>query len=414
MKHIISIGTIGLILLLAIVFFSQKVESEQQLSSLQLLSSADADLIETTHFLADNNGRPSVLIQQRSRKALLLTTDKNNAASRIELAEENIVRSEVSSGGSWFALAELNQSPERTLEISVYNNSGAKQYTILRPQPDDVQIPGLHLIEVDGSLIISDAANALLYRYDNSGNLLQTITLFEEAEYDLERVVDVSVAAETGHFAVAAGKHASAPAGSASLKPDADPQLFYFNKQGENQWTTALDGYNTLKCEIAPDASHIAVGSYTVYSDKAMHRVTAVVDNQANFVFSDDRLFKDAVFSADSRFLLLTENQYAQLVDLTNHDQDWEKNIPREQGVILERSIRPNGGEVAFLVAKQIFQEDRFLFTNPQVLRIIDGELQNQRPVADSPAGVLAIGYAKDNSFQMLLNNGVLSTSREN
>jgi len=412
MRPIYSIGLLGGLILLLAVLFSEKAESDQQNITKRLVPQAIAADIVHANFINQGSG-PAILVTNNNRQSLL--GSESSIVQQALATEGKLVKQVVSPQGKWFALAHLEMPEGSQITVSVYASDGTQRYQLKRPNARDMPIPGLHIFEKDGSIVLSDAAEARLFFYGPGGTLLETIEVYENASYDLERVIDVSIAAETGHIAVAAGKHGASPAGSTALKPDADPQLFLFNADRSLQWQKDLPGYNVLSCEVSPNGQFIAVGNYTVYTDKPMEHVSSILNESGETIYRNQRLFKNAVFSSDSRSLLLTENQHAQLINLTSATPVWEKTIPRDQGIIMERAIHPRGSEAALLLAKQTFKNNAFIFEEPSLIRLDGlGEEQTVREVTESPAGVIAVNYALDGTFHLLLNNGLVISSEAN
>ncbi|MEL6822125.1 MAG: hypothetical protein AAFP70_10210 [Calditrichota bacterium] len=411
MRPIYSIGLLGGLILLLALLFSETAESDQQNITKRLVSTAIAADITQANFI-NQDTQPALLFTNRNRRSLL--GNESSVAEQAIQTEGKLVKQVVSPQGNWFALAHMEMSKNSHITVSVYSSDGTQRYQLKRPNAIDMPIPGLHIDERDGSIVLSDAAEARLFFYGPSGTLLETIEIYENASYDLERVIDVSVAAETGQIAVAAGKHGASPAGSSAPNPDADPQLFLFNADRTLVWSRELPGYNLLSCVISPDGKFIAAGSYTVHTNKPMERVSSVIDMNGQIYYSNQRLFKNAAFSNDSRTLLLTENQHAQLIDLTTASQVWQKTIPRESGIILERAVHPQGKESALLLAKQTFKDNAFHFEKPSLLRLNkQGEAISTRGMESSPAGVIAIHYSPDGTFNLMLNNGLLIQARD-
>lgn len=412
MRHIYSIGLLGGLILLLAVLFSETAESDQQSSSARIVPETIATDVTKAAFIYHNN-KPAALLTNRNRQTML--GSENSIAGKALPTEGTLLKQVASPQGQWFALAHMEESQKSHLTVSLYASDGSLRYQLKRPNAEDMPIPGMYIDERDGSIVLSDAAEARLFFYGPAGTLLETIEVYKNVSYDLERVMAVSIAAETGQIAVAAGKHGASPAGSKAPNPDADPQLFFYDADRSLVWSKELPGYNVLSCEISPNGQFIAVGNYTVFTDKPLERISSVYDKNAERLFSNQRLFKNALFSKDSQFLLLTENQHAQLIDLSTASQVWQKNIPREEGIILERAVHPQGREAALLVAKQHFKNNSFIFEEPSLMRLnkLGEELAN-REMENSPAGVIAINYSSSGMFHLLLNNGLLISSEGN
>jgi hypothetical protein len=270
-----------------------------------------------------------------------ITRRSDSEAHHFTLAEDAL-KVIFSKGSNYFGIVRLNRVPEgssenRKLRIEVYTANGEKLYEIQRNYYYDDSLPLVAISEPDGSLIMGQNTSGEIRFYNPNGFLLRKVRLFDDAEYDLERVLQIDLSKDGTSVAIVAGKRGASPAGSNAPNPSAEPHLFLFYLNGMELLRKPLADFNTSATAISDDGQYIAANSYTVAIEGDITKRTIIFDNSGKEIGEVNLLFKRAGFSPDSKFLILADNNAAKVFNLTTG------------------------------VAKSKFGDGTFMFTNPRL-----------------------------------------------
>jgi WD40 repeat protein len=300
-----------------------------------------------------------------------ITRRSDSGANHFTLAEDAL-KVIFSKGSNYFGIVRLNRVPEgssenRKLRIEVYTANGEKLYEIQRNYYYDDSLPLVAISEPDGSLIMGQNTSGEIRFYNPNGFLLRKVRLFDDAEYDLERVLQIDLSKDGTSVAIVAGKRGASPAGSNAPNPSAEPHLFLFYLNGMELLRKPLADFNTSATAISDDGQYIAANSYTVAIKGDITKRTIIFDNSGKEIGEVNLLFKRAGFSPDSKFLILADNNAAKVFNLTTGKISWSYTISKREGKITAVDISNNGEISALLVAKSKFGDGTFMFTNPRL-----------------------------------------------
>ena len=304
--------------------------------------------------------------------------------------------------GNYFAVTTLtgrtgNPNQARTFAFTVYSANRAELYSLTFRHFYDQPFPTVVISDQDGAAVVGHSATGEIRFYDQSGNLVAEKQLFPSAEYDLERILDISLSADGSRVAVAATKRGSAPNGSSALHPSGEPHLFLFTPKGEEIRSIPLPGYQTSGCVISPNGAFVVANSYTVESGGSVVRQDQVFNAEGTIVARLDLLFKYAQFSPDNRSLLLANNSTAKMVDLTTGTIVWRHQISADQGMITAARVANEGKVSLLLVAKNEFRNRAFIFTHPRLMIFNQtGEILQQIELTDQVFHKPALGLTVD------------------
>lgn len=280
-----------------------------------------------------------------------------------------------SKNGRFAALVTLNprdsvEPIDRDLTISVISISDPSRelYHINRKVYFDRVIPSISVIGDNGSVIVGESDIGQLWFYDQNGNLVTQIMLFTDAEYDLEKILDIDVNEDGSRVAVIAGKRGGSPAGSDAVNPNAEPHLFFFTGQGMEIWRKALPDFNSNEVAISPDGQLIVANSFTIFTNGRLIKKTVIFNAEGQHIFTTDLLFKHARFSPDSRYVLLAENNQLQLVDAVQGESLWRQKISRQNGIFIDGAVSGQNGITAVLIAGISWENDQYVSLNPHVV----------------------------------------------
>lgn len=283
-----------------------------------------------------------------------------------------------SKNSNYFAIVRLNYNSEynnknKELQVDVYTASKEKLYEIQRNQYYDDPFPFIAISDFDGSLIIGQNTIGEIWFYNQNGLLNDKIRLFSDTEYDLERILQIAFSKDGTTAAILAGKRGASPSDSNAPNPSAEPHLFLFSLQGEELLRKPLPDFNAAFMAISDSGQYIAASSFTITLDGNLTKRTTIVDNTGNEISHIGLLCKLAEFSTDSKFLVLADNDTAQVFDLTSGNILWSYGVSKTDGMISAVDISNNGEIVALLIAKSEFKDRTFIFTNP-LLKIFNNK----------------------------------------
>lgn len=280
-----------------------------------------------------------------------------------------------SRNGRFVALVTLNpresvEAIDRELTISVFSISEPSRelYHIKRKVYFDRVLPSFSVIGDNGSVIVGESDTGQIWFYDQSGNLVSQVVLFPDAEYDLEKILDMDVNEDGSRIVVVAGKRGGSPAGSDAVNPSAEPHLFCFTRQGMEIWRKTLPDLNSNRVAISPDGQFIVANSFSIFVNGRLNKKTLIFNSEGAPIFTTDILFKHARFSPDSRYVLLAENNQLQLVDTKQEKLMWKQKISRQDGIFIDGAVSGSNGISAVLIAKISWENDQFISRNPQVV----------------------------------------------
>jgi hypothetical protein len=250
-----------------------------------------------------------------------------------------------------------------------------------------------------GTIIGQNTTGEILF-YDSNGSLLRKVALFSDAEYDLERILQIDLSRDGTTAAMVAGKRGASPAGSDAPRPSADPYLFLFSLNGEELLRKPLPDSNTSAAAISDNSQYIAASSYTIAIEGDITKRTIIFDNTGGEIGQVDMLFKLARFSSDSKFLILADNNTAKVVSLTNGMTVWSHTIPKREGMISAADISNKGEIAVLLIAENEFRDGTFIYTNPRLIVLNSNgaslqELEMSDQEFETPALNLSDGSTK-------------------
>lgn len=289
-----------------------------------------------------------------------------------------------SRNGKYFAIQTLDPKEslakvDRDLALTIYSDINQELYRLNRKVYYDHTFPAVAVSGNDGSVVLGESDSGVLWFYDGNGNLLREVVLFPDAEYDLEKVLDIDLSEDGSRVAIVASKRGASPAGSTAPNPDSESYLFVFNQEGLELWRKDLPELNSSEVVISPDGQMITTNSYTISTDGRLDTRALIFNQQGNILGETDLLFKQACFSRDSQFLLLANNQEVHLLNLINGTLLWRKNLPVSAGIIVDLDIASDGELLVLLRAVTEWDGRQFVYRKP-VLTVHDrkgAEIQN-------------------------------------
>ncbi len=341
---------------------------------------------------------------------------ENIDGAMAEMASGNLPNPLFSPNGKFVASIASDANPtredqENEWQLRIFDDQFELISQIKLPRYLDENAPAMAISNRDGSVITGRPATGELRFLSPNGEIRREITLFADADFDLERSLILRISADGQRIAVLASKRGAAPADSNAPNPDGEPHLIIFSANGDEISRTRLPGFAANQLRINPGGDQFLVNGYTVHQNSgAIERYASLYNENGKVVWQGDILFKHAAFSENDEHLVLADNQRILAVDIAAKGQLWDAEFAPENGMISAVAIA-NTGDAAVLVAKNEFRDGVFLFEQPQLqLRNLSGEMLQNIDVSQhtfeqpglqlSPNGdVLKIGFR--HSFQM-------------
>ncbi|RQW00516.1 MAG: hypothetical protein EH225_10360 [Calditrichaeota bacterium] len=326
------------------------------------------------------------------------------------------MRTVFSDNAEFFAIISLNplksiERIDRELTISVYDQKLQSLYRLKRTLYYDRSLPLAELSAIDGSLVLGENDTGDLYFYNHTGQLLRQVSLFPDADYDLEKVLYADFSADGGNMAVVAAKRGNSPRGSSAPNSDSESHIFLFNTDGEEQWRKRLPEQSTSGVVISPDGQYMAAACYTIAMDGILTQKTVIFDNRGSQQGETDLMFKRARFSPHSDLLILADNQHVRLVNIPAATVMWNKTYPRQEGMITALDVTSGGYRSVLLTAQNDWTGNFFIFRKPSLIIVdksgnivhtqsfLDREFIEPALLLSEDSGEVSIGF--ENALQI-------------
>ncbi|MFQ5772781.1 MAG: hypothetical protein ACE5HX_19755, partial [bacterium] len=345
---------------------------------------------------AENAILPTLFIQEQQLKWL------NESELKILNLPEGYLHAVFSKGGQYFGLVSLttsqkNRDRNKIWQLNIYAATGNHLYTIEKQQYYDDALPAVVLSDKNGSTILGQNTTGKLWFYGSNGELIRQVALFSDATYDLERIMYLDLSADGSRLAVVATKRGAAPSGTNVVNPSAEPHLLLFTQNGEEAWRQRLPEFNTAAAAISANGKYVIANSYTVDMQGQLNKTTSLFDQTGATIASYDLLFKLADFSPDAKFLILTENALAKLIELPTGKIVWNYQLAKNQGMITAARLSNNGEFAVLLVAKNEYRDNSFIFTKAK-LKVLDftGKLYQEIDLKDETFEKAQLKFSPD------------------
>lgn len=313
---------------------------------------------------------------------------------------EGYLHTITSKGGNYFAVTHLSnngQENNKAFKVEVFAANGQKQYQVEKQQYYDDSMPLVAISDSDGALLLGKNSIGKIWFYDETGQLLREVELFPNAAYDLERTLSVDMSADGSRVGIAASRRGASPVGSDAPNPSAEPRVFVYGNDGTLLWQRDMPGFSTSVVAMSPDGDYLVANNYTADVQGNVKKQATLFDRQGRRIKDFDILFKKAAFSPDSKFVLLSDNMTAKLIDLSTEREVWNHQIRRQEGMIATAALSNLAEVAALLVAPNNFVDGHFLVTEPTI-KIFDhsGQLIQEIRNADETFQTPALEISPD------------------
>ncbi len=307
-----------------------------------------------------------------------------------------------------------NQMPNKVLKITVMSGEGQYKYEIKRSFYPDESLP-MVAVSDQGQVVVGFNATGLLWFYKENGRLLKKITLFREASFDLERILELQWDEAGEKLAVLATKRGASPVDAGVSKPSGEPRVFLFTKNGKKLWERALQNFNAGTLAFSTNGDFLIASSYSIDLKGNMNRLTQIFDPNGKPLYRYEFLFREYAFSPEGKFALLADRFKAILIDLPTGELIWKKNLRDHQGIITAVELTPGAQMVLLLFARSTYNKGHFIFSHPHLVilnrlgkSISDLPLQGQyfyKPALDYMAEqtLITLGF-KNSLFTYKIN----------
>ena len=284
----------------------------------------------------------------------------------------------VSRQGRYFAVFSLvsgSKSPrsDKTLTATVYSAEGEELYRVRRLVYYDEPLPARVVSDLGGMLILGQSATGQLDFYSETGSLVKQVLLFRDAQFDLERLLQLAVSADGRSVAVLASKRGASPLDSGAPDPSGEPHLFLFDAGGNELWRMPLMQTTPQNLAISPDGRLVVASSYSSYQKSPIQKNTVIVRADGKKLGETDFLFRHADFAQEAGTVLLADRSEARLIAPDRARVLWKVRYPRKSGIIAAAAVQPDARRAFVLTAANRFEAGRFVFAQP-VLHVLDAQ----------------------------------------
>ena len=244
------------------------------------------------------------------------------------------------------------------IKFGVFNERGKRLYQLKRAQEYEHPIPGFYISPKDGSVVLSDNPEGLLYFYDNKGELTRELDLFEADEYNDERNIACCFSSDGNYFVVNALKNYDTP------REEGKSYVILFDNSGTEIWRKQLEEKISSGVEISISGDYIVACGYKVNDELAIEsKSTFLLDKDGEVICRYSRLFRLVAFSSDGKYLALGERNRVWLVKTQTGEILWEKQFTRRvRGLDVSQS-----GLVLIETAGGKYEDGTFVFYSPEV-----------------------------------------------
>lgn len=253
-----------------------------------------------------------------------------------------------------------------TLEIKldIFNDKGKRLWELPITWGYDDPLPGFYISDKDGSLVLSDNSEGVLYFYDSSGELRKKVDLFVGDKWNNERSISCSFSSNGNYFIVNALKsYGSSPEESESY-------IILFDSTGGEIWRKRLKEKIGANVELSSSGNYIVASGYKVSKELGIEsKSTFLLNKDGETIYRYPWLFRQAVFSSDDRFIALGEKNRARLIKIQTGEILWETEFTkRVRALDISRY-----GLVLVETARGKYKEGIFVYYDPEVTVITPG-----------------------------------------
>jgi len=278
--------------------------------------------------------------------------------------------------GKYFAVFSLlpgkkTQRGGKILQVQVYSADGQLLYRIQKQQAYDDPIPARVLSDRGGALILGESATGRLIFYGPAGQRLHQVVLFPDTQYDLERLLQLAVSEDGSTVAVLASKRGPSPVDSNAPHPSGEPAVFLLDGNGNRLWQAPLRQAAPQNLALSPSGDFVFASSYSSYTGGRLEKSTTLFRRNGSVVRTLPFLFRHADFSSAANVALLADRSVTRLLELSTGELRWQVRYPHKTGMVVAARISPKADQVFVLTARNVFDNDRFIFQQP-VLHVLN------------------------------------------
>jgi len=285
---------------------------------------------------------------------------------------DDYLRSLYSWNGNYVARLQLNPREsqdriDRQLTITVFNSEQQMLYSWQRKQYFDRTLPVVALSDQNGALVLGESDSGELWFYDSQGILKNQVSLFPDAEYNLERVLEMETDKEGSTLAVLASKRGSGLVGSDAKNPDSEPHLMLFDDMGKEIWRIHLPEKSASALNFSPDGKKILVNSFAVDFSGQISKNALLFNETGEQLLETEMLYKFASYSGDASHLIMADNQQIRVFNLIQKKLLWLADIDRDEGMIASAKISDDGKTSAIISGKNEWDGTKFIFRGAKI-----------------------------------------------
>jgi len=253
------------------------------------------------------------------------------------------------------------------IRLDIFNDKGERLWELPITWGYDDPLPGFYISDKDGSAVLSDYLEGVLYFYDGNGELRKKVDLFVGDKWNNERSVSCCFSCNGDYFIVNALKNYNTQEGVGKS------YIILFDSSGNEIWRKPLNEKISANIEISPSNDYIIASGYTVSEKLDIEsRSTVLLNTDGETICRYPWLFRQAVFSSDSRYLALGEKNKVRLIETRSGEVLWEEEFSkRVRALDVSQS-----GLVLIETANGRYESGVFVFYNPIITVIAPSKIK--------------------------------------
>jgi len=253
------------------------------------------------------------------------------------------------------------------IRFNVFNERGGWLLELKRTREYDYPLPSFHISPKNGSIVLSDGPEGMLYFYDNKGDLRRKVDLFEDDAWNNERNVACCFSSDGNYFVVNALKNYDTP------QEEGESYIILFDSSGKEIWRKLLKERISANTEISPSGDYILASGYKVSNKLNIEsKSTFLLDKDGKTIYRYPWLFTQAVFSSDGRYLALGEKNRVRLIETGGGEVLWEEEFTkRVRALDISQS-----GSILIETANGRYESGVFVFYNPIITVIAPSKIK--------------------------------------
>lgn len=324
--------------------------------------------IQTWVYAARNSGEPDVAAT-RTRVLVRLPGKPWSTVSKID---SSAVKFAACAGGEFVAVLRYAQRPKPnvpgTLLLEIYKTSGALLDRWSLSWEYDRPLPAVAVFREGPKVALGWADVGAVQIFTPGQTRPATVDLFAEDEYSLERSLYLACNDSTNELLVLATRRAANPTAGDTAERSSGAALFWLTPDGSILRELPVEAEAVSAFHFDPVSRVIVVGGtdFPAPDRPLPFAEIRTADGQA-LTRVEHVTPEQFASTADRHLCVLADPSRAVAVDLAQRLELWRHTREAENRSILDATVLNSPASVAFLSADVLFQNNRFVYSEPTV-----------------------------------------------